>query len=74
MKHYEHVRTVDPKKAAQIRPQVCDRNTHVKPLQLSTFHVLKQLKLLALPEIRMINSWDYLSVLKYLDFPLAFRF
>lgn len=34
MKHYEHVRTVDPKKAAQIRPQVCDRNTHVQPLQL----------------------------------------
>lgn len=22
LKHYEHVRTVDPKKAAQIRPQV----------------------------------------------------
>lgn len=34
MKHYEHVRTVDPKKAAQIRPQVRDRNNRVKPLQL----------------------------------------
>lgn len=27
LKHYEHVRTVDPKKAAQIRPQVNRRNT-----------------------------------------------
>lgn len=29
MKHYEHVRTVDPKKAAQIRPQVLQTNTGV---------------------------------------------
>lgn len=32
LKHYEHVRIVDPKKAAQIRPQVkrlTDQNIHV---------------------------------------------
>jgi len=29
LKHYEHVRTVDPKKAAQIRPQVLHL-THFK--------------------------------------------
>lgn len=27
LKHYEHVRTVDPKKAAQIRPQVSGSNS-----------------------------------------------
>lgn len=27
LKHFEHVRMVDPKKAAQIRPQVCSVST-----------------------------------------------
>lgn len=31
LKHYEHVRTVDPKKAAQIRPQV---NSHTHTVKI----------------------------------------
>lgn len=48
MKHYEHVRTVDPKKAAQIRPQVRQTNTNVVLWQLLTFDAIAQLKQLVL--------------------------
>lgn len=43
MKHYEHVRTVDPKKAAQIRPQVLQAHTNVMLWQPVTFDAMQRL-------------------------------
>lgn len=41
LKHYEHVRTVDPKKAAQIRPQVTPSNLTQTHQQYQRLNVMR---------------------------------